>query len=472
MLERLKLTLQILLVAVLSVAVFAGLRAQDAPPPPEGKSLSLVITGRTARAWSPLNPLLGLGTEAFSVPAEAFINAHPEAFRVDAGLFSAPQNVQETSYDKNFAQFFSAMDYDAVHVTGIDFVQFGISAGGFLRRPPEYDFAICALAKPIPGPREVPLPTWRVAERAGNKATFIAAASTEPYSSLQWMVEHTEARAPEAIITEALAQGEGLKVLLSDLSRERNVALAERFPDLDIIVEAPVNNPPTESRQVGKTWLIPGPLFGEMKRLDLQLGADNRVAGLAQEVNNWSQPQTADAFWNLGLPAIGMSVQPPGRLAERLGVAEEAVQIDNHTAGEAVSSLTSRGNIYVYHLEQDGEPVHVYRLYRRVEFVNWAGILNLVDGWPFFDVLVLMNDDHTIRGLVTNTPTYRIFNVDTQMGQVFTGIFNKTPDQWTADPAAIAGIEEQAEMMLQDLKRVIEVDKVLYPRGASQLDAE
>src|SRR5690606_11271419 len=83
--------------------------------------------------------------------------------------------------------------------------------------------------------------------------------------------------------------------------------------------------------------------------------------------------------------------------------------------------------------------------------------------WIQFDGLVQLNPDHTISHVETNDPHYMVIYFPTRFQEVLNAIYNLPPDKWQIPAEPISGYEQQAEAILDSLRKTIELDKLLFP---------
>lgn len=433
----------LLLSALLVTATGALLLGQDQAP---ARNVDLILTRGTGPLWKPFDEAAALPHRASLGSAVDAAKAElPGALLVDLGDFTVPMSSLESAYNAPVAEFFAAKGYAGVHVTGRDFLHYGIHGTGLNLPPPGQEGLFLTNLDDANRVGSAPIASKSV---GGGSLRVISVSNFGAVTGLDAAGENIAEQAPEEVIGAALLAGAEPSVLLSDYPAARNDEFATLFPALDVIVET---GPAAGSRRtVGDTHLLPAPAAGEVARLRLSVEGD-RVAEATLASTPVLAPDALESLATPPLPVIGMSVQPPSRVAERFNVPEEHIHVDV-IRGASFPAITPRKDIFVYFVDKDGESVRFYRVN------TFPG-----RGWIPFDGLVVIDNNRTVTGIVTNMPTYPVFNLPTRFGEVIAGISGKPPAEWEIDPALIAGYEDQAAHILDTLRKTLELDALLYP---------
>ncbi|MEQ8821755.1 MAG: hypothetical protein RLY93_16075 [Sumerlaeia bacterium] len=419
----------------------------------ETHDLTLILTGHLGRAFTPVgeDPQVQReeATGKLTDAIDRLLDAHPNALLIDVGGSTVSDINRETEYFSPQWRWFEEKGYDAVHITAKDYANYGAAGLGFSYADPDR-WPMYLGNLDAAGRRYEPFDLnddKSVDLGASQTVTLIAAADKSRLSGMPLALESAAYRNPEDILKEAVAEVDpGQPVLvLSEFPPRQNAHIAQRYPAVTAVIES--NNPTGEARVANGALLLPFPAGHQVVTAHLKIGADGAVESHEISAEPWIDEE---AFAALRVPnrgILGVSVRPPEVITSRFGVQSDALGIDV-LRGTPFPDLTDRENVYVYSFEMDGQR---YRLYRVYFLVN--------DGWIGFDAMVVMNQDHTIRMIETNTPTYPSGRIDTLLGQVLAGFYDKAPENWTIPAELVAGYEQQAEAIVDLLRRTIEMDR-------------
>ncbi|MCB2154442.1 hypothetical protein KQI84_06120 [bacterium] len=441
------------LTLIMALLLSSLLIAADGDTAP-AKEVGIIVTHDAGRAWRPLGAPEDLdGAKLFEEALDEIAGDFPEDLKISLGGFTTGALSGETAYNSDVAGFYSSRDYDAVNVTAADYRNFAASGMGLTMRA-EDDFNRY-LSSLNPKQIEVPMPATKTVEARGHKIKFMSASDFADLSGFTDLASYTAAEDPADILASALPNFDGTSILLSDLSPTANDEIARQFGDLDLILEG--RSTDGSQRKMGSTIIQATDRPGMIERMVLKYGDDGEFSGVEMKGREWISEENYAALRTISLPIIGMSVQPPERVTTRFDVKAENVQIDVHRDSK-FPDLTTRENIYVYHLNVDGNEFHFYRVYHRFAREEQRA-------WIPVDMLVLINPDHTIRGIETNLTTYPLDVFSTKMGTVLKDLYGKPPAEWEVNADLIRGYEESAALIVDDLRKTLELDMQLYPSG-------
>lgn len=416
--------------------------------------VGLIVTHDSGRAWLPLNAPEGLdGAKAFQETFDEMAREFPEDLKLSLGGFSTGAASGETAYNSAFVSFYSSRDFDAVNVTAKDYRNYAAAGMGLSFRPEQDRNRY--LSSLNPKSIDVPMPVMKTVKAGDHEIRLVSLSNLDDLSGFTDLVSLTTAEKAADVLSRATRDFDGTVVLLSDFPPSTNDEFARQYEGLDVIFERQTHN--ASQRSVGKTIIQATDRPGTMQRVVLQLGDGGQAESVQTQSRSWISASDYEALFTIPTPIIGMSVQPPETVTSRFGIKAENVQIDVHR-GVSFPELTSRENIYTYHLNLDGNEFHFYRLYHRFPGEQQRA-------WIPVDMLVLVNPDNTIRGVETNLATYPVDVFSTKMGSVLSDLFGKPADQWEINPELIRGYEESAWLIIDDLRKTLELDKQLYPTG-------
>ncbi|MBI5154433.1 hypothetical protein HZA57_04265 [Candidatus Poribacteria bacterium] len=453
MVRKLTTAVQLLVlgaVLCLGLASLPGAHGEE-PSPAPAESLGIIVTYGSAPAFTPLGAPEGLdGLQEFKNTVAAVHSANSSDLLVDLGAFAAPAAVAETAYYSPRVSYYLDEGFDAINVTSQDLIHFGLTSMG-VHNLPEAEKGLFLGNLDMPLATGTPLVTDKFVTKAGRNIHIVSTSDPDKLSGLPLVRREVKTVTAEDLLTSATSRKTGPLVVMSDFDPSRNDAFAGQFGAIDLILETAAGGP--EPRKIGSTFIMPRQADNQIARLLLHFGEDGRIASIDSVRTPWISEEEYARLQSPPLPVIGMSVRPAERVAQQFNVSEDNVQVDVHRDA-SFPELTSRKNIYVYHLEAEGNRFHFYRVHHLIG-----------DGWMSIDVLVLMNADHTIRGLVTNFRTYPVQNFDTTMGQVLPLLFNRAPEEWEIPAEMMRGYKTQGDEMIKALRKTIELDRILYPTG-------
>ena len=426
-----------------------ALAALLGPRPAAAEEYGILQTHNTRGGWharsatGPTDPVQ-LVTDAIAEARKEF----PDDLAIDMGAFADPVSASETAFDSVSARVYYEQGFAAVNMTPRDFVYFAGNEMGAKRRPAEQkDLFLSAFDVPNMSVRAMPLPAMKVVEHGGR--TF-ALATVAVEDALALFPRWTESRITppgEEVIAQAMAAGADKVIVLSSRPRAANLLLAEQFPAIDLILETASG--PGEATKAGNVHIVPAPAPNEFQRL-LVREDGGAIASIDFERREWIPASLLAEFTRIPLPVIGVSVPPKGRVAERLRVPGETVNVEIHRS-DAHRDLTTRDEIYVYRLALEGETLRVYRVRQYVE----SGFLPI-------DVLVVLDEQRRVRRVEANLLKWPIVSYDTNLGPLIMANLGKTLDEWTFDAPGIETVQENVDVLMDALRKTVELDRRLY----------
>lgn len=449
-----------LLAAAIALAALLAAAAPATAAEEPGDSISFLQTHHTRPAWYPFSvtaPLADPTTSAMMTIRE-LVEDHPDDFRLDMGAFSEPASGSETAYESNHARFFYRQGFKAMHMTPADFVNYGANGFGAKRRPPEFkDFMLSALDVTVQAARQMAIPASSLVEHDGRRVALVAAADQDEISAFpRWMADRISVPTREvlrAVIDDEEAPFD-LLVVLSSFDRAENERLAEDFPEIALILEIHPG-PPQAVQAANGAWIIPAADPWEFQRFRVGLAGGSVASVDGFQRIEWIPEGAWRAAHRHPLPGIGLSVPPAGRVAERLRVADELVNVEIHRNGDWLD-LTDRDVVYAYQVSVDGEVLHVYRARQLLR----AGFLPV-------DMLVLLDAERRVRRVDTNYLRWPVLSHQTRLGAAIAANYGKPVEEWTFPEEDTRNIGEHVELLMRALRNTAELDRRLYgDRGA------
>lgn len=457
--ENLKTLVTATLAVFLLAATASFLSAQANDEENEPRQIRFVTTHGTGKVWSPHNPPEGLENPQGKLldAIDAAAASEIETFLVDLGRLATTATLDETYYDHPGAVALRDREYAAAHATANDVAYGGVAGRGVRARPHSDDHFIGTFDAPATVRTGTPvLPSVVRDSETVGKVLFVAAGDREKISGLPWVYEHMRGGDAAEAVADALQEAEengGLRVLLSDLSEEATVALVEAHPELDLVL---TTLPGLSQTRVGRTHLIAWPGDNKLQVLTVELDADGRIASVEAEDQEWISPEDFAALVRPSLPQIGVSVRPPERLAERFELDAATISLDVFR-NQPIADLSERENVYVYRVEKNEKDYHLIRVIHRPRVGRWIS----------FDAVAQIDPEtNTLVHLETNLPDYPLSFLSTRMADVFSYIYNVPADEWDFPAELIAGVEPQANEVLEALRRTLKANERLFEEQA------
>lgn len=431
-----------------AVALAMSGMAQDGDEKPGEVGIS--TTHRMRPVWWPIDAPLLIDVDRILATAQDFLDDHPGDMRIELGGFADPDSYTESSYFHPSAIFYSENDFAAMNFTGLDYIYWNSLGGGAKSRDPRHDtMMIGGLDKENITPKRRSMAQWTTREHAGRRFTIASLVDRGGVAGYETAMSHVISPPAEEVLEAALQTGHDVLVAVSDYSPEGNDRWASEYDGIGLILEFAPG--PPEPRRVGSTWIAPAPDRTEFQRVLLRFeeGTDT-IESVSLERRRYVEDSTYEELQQYGTPAVGMRVRPEGRVAERMEVSAENVNIDVHRNVD-MPSLTSAETVYVYRIREGGEDFHVYRVHHRIG-----------RGYFPMDVLVKLDGERHVREVVTNLPSYPVVLLGTTMGDIVPQIIGRDESGWTVPADVAPGVEEHTQRFLENLRRTIELDRQLY----------
>lgn len=445
-------------------------RMVDASP----ASATMIITADVERLYPFMTdtPPVMNPAHAFERELRELRNTHQDAYLIDAGNHLSLTNAIETPYGYTSNQLFRRFQYDVVALSARD-AALGLTGTNGYNFPldplNEKDRVVSNLhvlmfspppveaARSFSRENRLPIRVMSLADRRGASA-IVGQSSILEYR-------------PSEDLQEAAGNGDDhlLVAVASMTDSDIHNTLGESLPD--VVIRRGSHELGEEPHHNGSWWEVRAPRQGEilvlkaMRNGDGSAGRPEAVYHATFDEEQWSL-LVEDKIPLIGhpLPDAAMVVRDFLPLADSDRIQEDRIPIDP----EEFSHLTGRDQITVYHVQEAGTPLRLYRLIATMKDHRFPDREAPATGWPRMNIVVAMTEDHRIHDIISRLR----FDLQGQPTSLFDAAGNLKglhPDEWDVDPELILGLEEVWEWILRNLVRVIEVDRRLF--GGEELES-
>lgn len=399
--------------------------------------------------------------EAFEKAVRDQKAADPEAFFIDAGYSLAPISQMETGYGYPSHKALRSLKVDAINLTASDTFyaagrQWGLSSitdetekARFVARlgfkGVDNSFFMARAATEVSrGPRKLRVVGLADPDRVSIWPDLRSRFVFDENAALKAMRPTGDAN------TFTIALGEMDPAVLT------RIAAGNDRPDLIISLTGKRD---ASMRGGGSTTpIVQLPPPGSL----LLIEADGATGTITPKAIPYADARKVAASWSAPSPDLGIGIgNAADALPEKLGAAKDKIEMAVFER-EDLKHLTSRRRIRTYNVEVGGKPHRAWRLTTAIVYSTPEGGQYEAGGWGRLDMLVLLDSNHVLRKVVTKTPVaYMDFLYDPS--PFFATLYGKDPKDWYVDAPRHPGGEDLLEWLLTDLRRVVELDRTLYP---------
>ncbi len=426
----------------------------------EDKPLRIIVS-------SDLRKVFYAGRElAADKPAEAFDRvvreqqaADPDAFFIDAGYSLAPIAQMETAYGYASHKALRSLKVDAINLTASDTMYGAGRQWGLASMTDEGDKAKLVA---------------RLGFKGVDNSFFMARSATEV------------SRGPRKLRVVGLADPDRVSVwpeLRSRFIYDENAALKAMRPtgDANTFTVALGELDPAVLTRIAAGNDRPDLIISLTGKRDASIRGGGKTSPIVQlpppgsllliEANaDGTVVPKAIAFadaarvarsWTTTIPDLGIGISNAAEaLPEKLGANKDKIEMAVFEREDA-RHLTSRRRIRAYNIEVEGKPHRAWRLSSAIVYCTPDGGEYEAGGWSRLDMLVLLDANHNLRKVVPKTPiAYMDFLFDPS--PFFATLYGKDPSEWYVDAPRYPGAEDLLEALLADIRRTVELDKMLY----------
>ncbi len=383
-----------------------------------------------------------------------------DAIFIDSGNHLSVSNSLETAYTLRQATLFDELDYSIVNLSARDAAMSTVGQIGYQVAPKDYlDRMITNLQSSYPGP--LGLPAVRTIDSGGMKLTFLSLEDKQRAGALSANLSFLEPTDTEDIGGALEGAEDSVLIAFSsfnDLAREDYFREIGRRPD--VVIDS-FTKAGGEAVDNNGQWLISAPTAGEILEVTLEKKS-GKLEKPSVTRSDYFDKGALDRLVKYPMPMLGLPIPNLDEvMSQYFATSGNAVRVDTIPVGDFkdFSSMDDAYNIHVYHVTVDGEELHVYRNFNRMK--DWAKTGRFDGGWPQVDMLVLVDGDHQLRGVVTRN-SFPIVGQQTTVSEALNKLTGSDPSTWTPDPLLAAGLEELWHWAVHDLSRILELDRVLY----------
>lgn len=456
--------MRLYIAAIATVLLLGGIMPAKGETP---RRATIIVTAGVERLYPVMssNPTMEDPALAFERHLRDRTDDNPRAYLIDGGDHLSLTQVIETSYGYTSNRLFRSFEYDAITLSARDAALGLTSTSGYnWHSDPlnERDRVVTNLR--VPHLRTDPLQHGLTIRREGNMPLrVIALADPRDASGASAHVSilaHIDDEELQAAAVGGDDDDTPLLVAVGSLDEDTiREKLGDKLPAL-LIRRGSIDDIPNFT---GDWWEVRKPREGEILVMDIRRDGD----GIAEPEAVYHRTFTSEQWKSLvddPVPQIGHSLPNAQRIiadllprADSDRIQEDRLPIDP----EEFSHLTSRENITVYRIMEEGTPLRLYRLINRMRDQRFPdGDYDAV-GWPRFNVIVAVTEDHRIHEVLSRT-RFDLQGQPTALYEALGHLRGKGPDEWEVDPELTKGLEEVWEYILKNLARVIEVDERLF----------
>lgn len=457
----------LLLILTLLALPIASALAQG----PAGKA-KLVITGNDQALYPvmAMEPPVEDAAAKFEEALRAEKERNPDAYFVEAGGFVSLAVQMETAYNFTSAKLFHELGYDVVNLTPRDFALSSVASVGYFYAPRSFrDPVINNLTSDFCGSGQTPLDhaISRNAEKEGQlPVTFLSMGDPARLAGFSTVAATVTPR-PLERLAEAATKARQASRLVVGFNSYPPATLENLTALPDLLVDA---NLPRDSAPVqrGNTWHIPEPAPGAYLRVSLERDAEGNLLEPKVEREQVVEIEHFRDFIDFPVPEVGHEI-PNLDATMRIffGVSADAVQVDR-VGNQERDDLTALPNPTVYHTRLEEKPVRIYRVRSEVPDWRWDG--RRATGWPTMDSLIALGEGSTLVRVESRSDRFVMSMLETSMLEALNRLSGVPQDQWTPDPRLAAGLEEFWGWHTDVIRKVMELDGLLYgPDGVYRL---
>ncbi len=400
-------------------------------------------------------------------PADAFEKAvkdqqaaDPDAFFLDAGYSLAPISQMETGYGYPSHKALRTLNADAINLTATDTFyaagrQWGVASitdekekGRYVARlgfkGVDNSFFMARAASEVSrGPRKLRIVSLSDPDRVSIWPDLRTRFVFDENAALKAMRPTGDAN------TFTIALGEMDPAVLT------RIAAGNDRPDLIVSLTGKRD---ASIRGGGNTTpIVQLPPPGSLLLIEA-----NNDGSIVPKAIPFADADKVAKGWTAPVPDLGIGIGNAAEsLPEKLGAAKDKIEMAVFERDD-LKHLSARKRIRGYNIEVAGKPHRAWRLTTAIVYNTPDGGAYEAGGWSRLDMLVMLDDKHVLRKVVTKTPVaYMDFMFDPS--PFFETLYGKDPKEWYVDAPRYPGGEELLEWILADLRRVVELDRTLYP---------
>jgi hypothetical protein len=459
---------RLLLLKWLSTLLLAIAIAPAAAPANPNRA-TVIVTANTHPLYLPMtdDPRAQAAPARFEEELRALRLANPDAYHVDAGNFLSLGMAFETTYSFTAHRALrSAGGADAIVLSARDAAFSIVSSGGYRN---EFDpdkqredlvTNLEAASHASHGRPAVKM----LAPRAAAPLAVVSAVSPRAASGALGVIQQLVPMPPDRLTGPAAEARRAGAIVLGVTSMEPREwkdlfgAVAGSAPDVMVDYHATGTLPLRE----GSTWVVAPPALGSILVLDLERDPAGGVRQPRTRTVDYGGGLTFADFYRHPVPATGIRIPNTQNVLETFmpEFARERIREDiiPPLAADVVGRLTTVSSPSVYHLSTPGGTLRLYRLTSQMPAYRNNAV---VQGWPYIDMVVVLREDGTLDR-VLNRSSFPIGFLPSTLLESLNALAGRPMEQWQPDPVLAAGVEEVWAGLTDHIRRVIELDRLLY----------
>jgi len=434
------------ILAIISILTLLsiGVQAQEDSKP------DVVIAGTHGIGYL-FDPLGDADTEAdlneLVAAIEEIRSEHENAIIVQMGELLTPGMILETGYNSKPTNFIEVNEFDVLHYSTKDYVTGHSHGFGTKKRDASTVDEFIMTGIDFQHFNLPNLPLRQAVEKGDTTVQFGSLASRALVKSIPAIYEQAIVDSTAQINSNFEVNAEAVNVLFLEIPEQEMAESLREVPNADLAINL---NP--------KVSLTPTtfdiPVLDAPSPNEILL-----VKGFVSEAGDWSwetelRPWTTkeryEALSTPDLPMIGVSIPANNRVAELLDIDPLAVTLEVFRDQEH-TDLTNRNNIYVYQVEYGDTRYRVYRLLHELDMF-----------WIYFDGLIVVNPDHTLRQIYVHNKNLPYNSQPTTLFDALNTLVNKNLNEFPEELSNVNGIDNQAEIIYESVQNVLEMDQRLY----------
>ena len=392
---------------------------------------------------------------------------NPGAYLVQAGNSVSLTSSVETSYQAAAPQMFLSMDYDAVNLSARDSALGYVMSVAYPIAPKKFTDRVITSLDTHDVPHDyTPKPSLHVQKEGALPVTFVSLGSLKEASGLSGKIAYMTEPTP-ASIAKVMAEARGKKDLVMAFNSYREADLKKLLGESATQPDVTIDILPSDKKRDDKPrkdavggWRIGAPGAGELCVIDVTRGDDGKVEEPRVE---WVRYMSAEDYGKLieyPVPSVGWAIPNIQTVRDQFfPEADQAIGEQRYPFDHP--DLSKLKEAVVFTMRIRGEEFRLYRVAGVRMSSRREGVQE--GGWPNMDMIVVINKDHRIERVVSRIGFNLGGSAATTLVEALGTLRNKPVEEWKADPDYSGGIDELWDWGTFTLKKVIAVDKALFP---------
>lgn len=434
------------MMAIFSILAFLSIEVQAQ----ENSDPDVVLAGTYGIGYL-FEPFGDVDTEAdlgeLVAAIEEIREEHENALIVQMGELLTPGMILETGYDSMPTNFIEENEYDLLHYSTKDYVTGHSHGYGTKKRNASTADEFIMTGIDFQHFNLPNFPLRQTIEKGELAVQFGSLASKELVKSIPSSYEQAIVDTPAQINSNFEVNLDAANILFIEVPDQELVENLREIPNADLAINL---NPKVTLTPT--TFEIPVMDAPSPHEILLIKGFESEAGEWTweTELRPWTTEERFETLTTPDLPQIGVSIPANNRVAELLDIDPLAVTLEVFREQEH-QDLTKRNNIYVYQVEYDETKYRVYRL-----------LHDLGTFWIYFDGLIVVNPDHTLRQIYVHNKNLPYHSQPTTLFDALNTLVSKTVSEFPDELPNVEGIDNQADIIFQSVENVLELDRRLY----------